>query len=235
MNKSIEQEFDQVLAPDQPQEGPQPSPTTNSSENLSEDSATASSQTALNNSSVKRNETYQQDLPPRDSKEDSSSSHKTSGKSRKKQRNSKSPYRPSPTLLPSSPRDLFARDSVDHVYDIRFLLNQPLSLTQLESYSPAYARARYEKEGCTIKDVILVIFTNQQRFDDCGTEIFNGEPVVHMERFQIYKGETLEFVPNSHFTVYLVNALYDGKDERGDLMRALRRSSLEEIQNCRIH
>ncbi|MEY8308305.1 hypothetical protein AAK899_02140 [Erysipelotrichaceae bacterium 51-3] len=224
MNKSklIEQKFDQDLVPDPPHKGASASTQGRSSENKPGNAIDISAQKALQS---------------KDKKEKSARSSAAPRKTEKKQkRNRKTSPGHSSHLLPSSPRDIFAKDINHQVYDVRFLMNKPLSLAQLESYSPAYARAAYEKDGCQIKDVVLIILTNQQRWNDTGEEIFNGEPVVNMERFQVYQEEnSLEIVPNSHFKVCLVNVLYDGDDERGDLMRALRRSSLEEIQNCRIH
>lgn len=156
---------------------------------------------------------------------------KKNAKNKKAMDNSK-PSKETKNLAGQSDRlNMIAMDSNHQFYGIKFLVNKPLRFTDVVQYAGQLVVHAIES-GSKDKDSWIVIITDQQRWSDSGKKLFTDGPIVDFEvTCAVKEHETGNPVSNPHVHCRIVDALYEGDGDLGDLMHDLRCTNPDEIKN----
>lgn len=123
----------------------------------------------------------------------------------------------------SAAMDIFAVDSEGNLYNIELQISGSLFFARVENYSSTLNKYGLKpgEDYENSKDTWTIFITNQQYWKETGEPIFDGHPVCRIEYAQVYGTTPKKIMSQSHNHICLINALYDGDDELGDLMRDL--------------
>ena len=132
----------------------------------------------------------------------------------------------------SAVMDIVALDSDGQKYNIEFQMSRPLSFARLETYNTFMIKASLHsgQDYSELKHTWVIFITNQRHWTDTKEEIFDGEPVVLFEICKVIDDKNGRRIRSTHSHLYVVDALYDGNDPLGDLMRDLRCTDPDKIK-----
>lgn len=137
----------------------------------------------------------------------------------------------------SAKMDFWARDKEGQAYDIEFQMHPPLSFARLETYAAVLIKQgiRPGEDYTKLRDAWVIFITSERHWSDTGEEIFKDKPVRRFELAEVLDNNQLKLVENSHYHLFVANALYDKDDPLGDLMRDLSTNQAAEVKMPALH
>ncbi len=132
----------------------------------------------------------------------------------------------------SAVMDIVAIDGDGQKYNLEFQMSPPLSFARLETYSSFMIKAslRSGQEYSELKHTWVIFITNQRYWTDTKEKIFDSDPVVLYEICKVIDNQHGRRIRSTHSHLYVVDALQDGNDPLGDLMRDLRCTDPDKIK-----
>ena len=132
----------------------------------------------------------------------------------------------------SAEMDIFAVDIEGNFYNIELQISGSLSFARVENYSSTLNKYSLKpgEDYENSKDTWTIFITNQQYWKETGEPIFDDGPVCRIEYAQVYGNTPKKVMSQSHSHICLVNALYNGDDVLGDLMRDLNSTNPSKIK-----
>ncbi len=127
--------------------------------------------------------------------------------------------------------------SLLHLDDIEFQMHPPLSFARLETYAAVLIKQgiRPGEDYSKLRDAWVIFITKERHWSDTGEEIFKDKPVRRFELAEVLDNNQLKLVENAHYHLFVANALYDGDDPLGDLMRDLSTNQAAEVKMPALH